>query len=281
MHLEIRQLFWKKVSSFSQAPFHDFLSHLEQFTLSIHGEDNGAGWNLNISQEYSALMRKLDEYFFDHLANVTILSIKAPEEGPLGLAFEPGPSEQEETRHAPLTLKADQMPLLTTLHLDYIFASPELINFLVGHRDTLEKVILRRCYASIGGVAYNGIYWSEFFNSLSSACPAKLRCFELVDSKVPLTSDEEFGSEENEEEVPDEVREARTILQQDPGRRLFPYAYLDDKYGNIFFDEEKVLASFLKGEDQRNWDRLMELVERNASEAAKSESNGVQYPFCA
>lgn len=33
-----------------------------------------------------------------------------------------------------LCLKVDQMPMLATLHLDGIFASPKLINFLVGYK---------------------------------------------------------------------------------------------------------------------------------------------------
>ncbi len=266
-HLEIRQLIWKQVSTFSDPAFHHFLSHFEQFTLSIHGEDNGAGWKSNKTAEYPALMGKLDEYFFNHLAKITSLSVIAPEEGPLGL---------EGMSHAPLSLKTDQMPLLKALHLEYIFASPELIGFLVGHKDTLEELTLRNCYASPEGLAENGIYWSQLFTSLLSACPAQLRRFELGGSEMPLTHEECFGREENEEEVPDDVREARTILQQNPRRRLFPYAILDDKYGMLFHNEEDNLASFLRGEDQGSWDRLMELVEGNAKEATKSESKVVE-----
>lgn len=219
-------------------------------------------------EKHPALMRKLDEYLFDHLANVTTLSIKAPIEGILGLASELERPGSENLRHAPLTLKADQMPLLTTLLSDYIFASRQLTDFLVGHKDTLEKVILRRCYASIDDLAHNGIYWSEFFSVPSSTCPAKLRCFEIVESRIPSTTKEDYFEDED---MPDEICQARTILLQDPRRRFFPYAYLDEKYGMFYMDEEKDLASFFNGEDQRSWDRLMELVEGNANEAAKSE----------
>ncbi|MCJ1270945.1 hypothetical protein MMC22_010844 [Lobaria immixta] len=250
-HLEIRQL-WKNVSTFSHAAFHDFLGHFEQFTLSIHGEDNGAGWKSNVTEEYPALMGKLDEYFFNHLANVTKLYIRAPEEGPLGL---------EGMNHAPLRLKAEQMPLLTTLRLDWIFASPELIDFLVGHKDTLEELTLRDCYASPEGPAENGIYWSQLFSALFSARPAQLRHFEVVITENYLPGQRNYGTEG------DSQKDA--ILQQDPGRITFPYAFLDDKYGMCFYDEDESLESFLRGEDQRSWARLIELVEGNAKEAAK------------
>lgn len=118
-------------------------------------------------------MTKLDEYFFNHPAKATSLSIKAPEVEPLDL---------EGSNYASLILRADQMPLLTTLHFDYVFISQDLIEFLVSHKDTLEELSLHNCYAdpiptSIPDCDDNRIYWSELFTSLVSTCPAKLRCF--------------------------------------------------------------------------------------------------------
>ncbi|MCJ1271042.1 hypothetical protein MMC22_010941 [Lobaria immixta] len=226
-HLEIRQLISKMVSTFSHAAFHGFLSHFEQFTLSIFGQDFDETWLSDTSEEYPALVGKLDDILFNHLSNVTTISIKAPAEGPFG--FEGGD-------YTPLSLKADQMPLLTTLHLDYIFACPELINFVVGHRDTLERVILRNYFAASERFVDSGIPWSEFFTSLFSACPAQLCCFELVGSETPLPSDEQFGVEGNEM--------VRAILRQDPGRILFPYGFLDESYGTLLYDEQENLAQF-------------------------------------
>ncbi|MCJ1427117.1 hypothetical protein MMC29_005020 [Sticta canariensis] len=176
--------------------------------------------------EYPALMGKMDEYFFNHLANVTTLSIKAPEEMLLGLEWK---------NHKPLALKADQMPLLATLHLDYIFASPELIDFLVGHKDTLEELVLCNCYASPGGQAKNGIYWFQFFTSIFSAYPTQLRRLELVGGDMCLV-DKKFFTKEQYEKV-------FSVHQQDPERIRFPYAYLDDECGNLWYDIEKSLAS--------------------------------------
>ncbi|MCJ1429249.1 hypothetical protein MMC29_007162, partial [Sticta canariensis] len=252
-HLEIRQLHCNNVSPFSNAAFHECLNHFEQLTLSIHGDDNGIGWNSNKTDDYPVLIGKLDEYFFNHLANVTILSIKAPEEAPLGL---------EGMSYVPLgALKADQMPLLAILHLDYIFASPELIDFLIGHKDTLEELILCNCYASTYPYAKNGIHWSQFFTSLFSAYPTQLRRLELVGRDMCLLEKRDFTEAQYER--------VRAVHRQDPERIMFPYANLDIKYGYLWYDDEKSLASLSDGEDQRSWDRLMELVERNAKEATK------------
>ncbi|MCJ1262380.1 hypothetical protein MMC22_002250 [Lobaria immixta] len=260
-HLEIRNLIWKDVSTYKQAAFHDFLGRLEQLTFSIHAKESLEGWKLDRS-----LMGKLDEYFFNHLANITTLSIKDPVVDCLWL---------DQTTYAPLALKVDQMPLLTTLHLEYILATPELADFLVGHKYTLEEVILRDCYASTGGSSTyyldeidNGIRWSQFFTSLVSACPAQLHRFELICSSLECLSSNLIDWEEGYENI-------RTMLRQNPRRVLFPYGVRDREW-LVRFDWRECLAAFLRGEDQRSWDRLQELVQGNAKKAAKSESKGAK-----
>lgn len=252
-HLEIRQLAVESVSTFSNATFHDLLSHLEQFTISIHSDDFEGKPCLNMTRGYRALAGKLEENFFNHLANVTTLSLKAPRLGPLGLEGWP---------YVPVTLKANHMPLLTTLHLDCNFVSPDLVNFLVGQKDTLEELTLSHCYAStrvftdMRSQAKNGIYWSQLFTSLFSARLAQLRRFKLVGCEISPSHEKDFRKDPNEK--------TRTILRQDPARILFAYAILGNMYGVLFYDKEQISAALLEGEDQRSWDRLMELVETNA-----------------
>ncbi|MCJ1267665.1 hypothetical protein MMC22_007551 [Lobaria immixta] len=260
-HLEIRTLIWKDVSTYNHAAFHNFLGHLEQFTFSIHAKESHEGSKLDRS-----LMGKLNEYFFNHLANVTTLFIKDVEEDILLL---------DGRIYVPLTLKVDQMPLLTTLHLDYILASQELVNLLVRHKDTLEEVILRDCYACTGVISEHyytgidrGINWSHFFTSLFLACPVQLHRFELVCSSAECLSADEPRDKEGYENV-------CTILGQDASRKLFPYGARVDAW-LLRCDWGECFAAFLKGQDQRSWDRLMGKVERNAKKAAKSASKGVK-----
>jgi len=58
-------------------------------------------------------------------------------------------------------------------------------------------------------------------------------------------------------------------LSEDPQRRLFAYKILDDKYGTLFDDEEQNVQSFLQGDDQKAYDRLMRIVNDNASNSSK------------
>lgn len=78
-HLEVRQLIWKKDANMG------LLGHFDEFTISTHGEDDGVGWRSNKTEDYPALMEKLDEYFISHLDKISTLSTKALEERPLGL----------------------------------------------------------------------------------------------------------------------------------------------------------------------------------------------------
>ncbi|KAK3178345.1 hypothetical protein OEA41_000480 [Lepraria neglecta] len=252
--LDINQLVLKKVYTFNSKLFHDFLSHFERFTLSIRGEDNGAGWKSNKSEEYHALISGLDECFFDHLASVTTLIIKAPKEGPLGL---------EGMNHARLALKKDQMPLLKAVHLEHVFICPELIDFLVGHSKTLERLSLNHCFGGVNGLAENGIHWKQLFDTVYNANPEKLRQIEILPIKLPLTDAEVWGAPETETEISEEVRD-RQILETDSSRRVFAYTTLDDKYGMLFQDEEENLASFLRGEDQASYERLEHKINQNA-----------------
>lgn len=252
-HFEIRQLVWKEVSIFRHAAFHDFLGHFEQFTLSIFGPEL-IGEEMSVTNhEYPAVMKNLDNYFFNHLVNVTTLSIKAPRAAPLGLKGLDYSSR--------LTLSAGQMPLLVILHLDYIFVCRRLIAFLVGHKCTLQEVTLRDCYACgkylIRDAVHRGITWSKVFTSISSARPAQLRRFELVGSFMPLPSEYHFKEAAEDKMV-------LTILRQDPERILFPYV---DLWEGLWYDVDWSFDAFFRGDDQRGWDQLMKLVKGNVKKA--------------
>lgn len=255
--LEIRQLVPKRVSTFSSQPFRDLLSHVERFRLSIYGQDNGAAWNINKGKEYCSLMSELDELFLDHLKSVIDVAIEAPAEGPLGL---------EGMSHVPLALKQQQMPSIKSLRLDYIFICPELVSFVLSHSKTLEHLSLVDCYAGIEGLAENGICWQEFFDSLCNANLGKLSQIEVSPADQPLSDSEVYPTLAKDEEVPEEVHEAREILERDPSRRLFGYASLDDKYGMIFENDEENLASFQRGEDQASYDCLLRKIDANKAE---------------
>ncbi len=250
--LEIQALMPKEVSTFSNRAFYDFLGMLERFTLSIYGNHNGARWNINTIHGHPAFLSKLDKIFFDHLQNVTYFDLKADWTGPIGL---------EGLRHARLALRGDQMPLLMYLYLKYIFVCPELLDFLVWHAGTLESVSFSDWYGrtSDRGPTEHSTIWYALFIAFSDAEPRKLSQFEILPVNVPY----HMPPCQIPPPQPSRAEEVRLLLEENPKRRLFPYAVLDDKYGMLLEDEYENQASFFKGDDQKSWERLMEIVEGN------------------
>ena len=258
--LEIRQLSPKKLSVFTNSAFHDFLGGLERFSLSIYGEGNGGEVKINTASQYQELAINLDEYFFDHLTNVTELVLKAPEEGPLGSVG---------MLFIPLALKKDQMPRLKTLQLECVFVGQELIDFLVGHTETLECVSMHNCSASVDGLPEDITYWNQFFDSLHNAKFERLNSLMITPERALLTEQEAIDriiDDDDEDAVrPHQVREILEILKNDDTRRLFAYTFMDYECGNVYPDEPENGAAFLRGEDQASYERLMSHVVANGA----------------
>ncbi|OZJ03662.1 hypothetical protein BZG36_03529 [Bifiguratus adelaidae] len=125
--LEIKQLVPKEVSGFTTPAFRGFLGTLERFELS---------------------------YFFNYLRNITEFSFTAYSGCPIGL---------QGHDHSRLALNASQMRLLKCVYLESIFVCPEMVEFLVGHVGTLERISFQDCYGGTDKSAYNQIQWSALF----------------------------------------------------------------------------------------------------------------------
>ena len=269
--VEIRKFVWTFTKPYESQAFHDFLSHVESFSLSVRGGDNGAGWLVNTCDGYLECIAIFDELFFDHLKSATVLTLRAPHEGPIGL---------EGMRHARLALKREQMPALKSLHLEHIFICQELVDFVAGHTDTLEQLTLHDCYSSVNGLQENhAFYWKHFSDALHRADLKRLSHLEIRPYNAPLTFDEEmdrcYNRVPEEREEPDNVQQIPQVLSADKKRRVFAYTMLDDKYGSCFVDEGENEASFERGEDQVAYDRLMAHVNANAAKGKDNPSGQV------
>lgn len=258
----INNLYYKQVTTFTTLPFQKFLNNIQEINLSIYGGDNGACWHTNTCEVWQYFVGKLDTFFFDHLQNVTSLTLKATRHAPLGL---------EGMNHAQLPLRKDHMPLLKNVHFEWIFIGPELRDFLVGHTSTLEHVHLRNGLAETDtGMSDDGIHWFELFDAISSAKPGKLHTFKVTeDSPAPLPNgmgDLDDGWEGADEgEIEAEISRMREKAESGEAR-VWAHITVDDKYGMLFEDEESNLASMREGKDQDAWERLMDVVRRNGGD---------------
>ena len=264
--LEIRKFVWTFTEPYESQTFHECLSHVKHFSLSVRGGDNSAGWGVNTCDGYLECVARFDELFFDHLASATSFTLQAPDLGPIGL---------EGMRHARLALKGQQMPLLKSLRLEYIFICQELADIIASHADTLERLTLHECNSSVNGLQENEpFYWNHFFDALHGADLKHLSHLEIQPSNASLTLDEATDRSYNhvptERAEPENVQQIRQVISTDKKRRVFAYATLDDKYGTCYEDDEENQAAFERGEDQVAFDRLMATVNANAAKGVEN-----------
>ncbi|QDS72240.1 hypothetical protein FKW77_005720 [Venturia effusa] len=255
--LESRQIVAKGVSTWTTQAFRDFLAPLDSFKISVRGYHNGAGWEqrINTLYGYHDFLGSLGPTFFNHLPKVSVVSLHASGYGPTGL---------EGTYHSLTPFEPNSIPLLKSLHLEYVFIDPPLVRFLSSHSQTLESIMFTNCMTGIGSLAENGIPWHNLFHALLISSPPKLRIFEIQPLGV-----EDVGESDTRRYLDIEMTErARQILEEDKTRRAFPYKKLDDKYGMLFADEHTSLEAFLEGKDQEAWDELMKVLRCNAEPSA-------------
>jgi hypothetical protein len=264
-HLKIRELPTLRASFWDSEAFGNWFRQLNSLELSLWGHGNGAGWEANTSERYRDFVDDLRN-IFEYLETLTSFKLESScRSGPLGL---------EGMNYMPLPLEPYFMPELRHLELVRCFVSPELVQFFKAHSKTLETLILRDCYAEGCQLrlAHNSMWWSDFFQSVIASRPV-LSDLQIIDQKVPLTHEEQFEENYNPDDYAEdeEVREIRRIVK-DPksGRRLLSYAYLDDKYGMVFLDEEINAERFHEGSDQRTYDELMRIVKKNAAKKQSS-----------
>ena len=270
--LEIRRLILKEVSTFNSQAFHDFLGTVERFELSLFGYDDDTRYSINVLDGYRDFVPRLDYFFLNHLKSTTHLSITAHWTGPLGLEGKP---------HARLALSAHQMPLLKSLDLTNIFVCPELVRFLVRHLDTLEKVSLRGCYCDTSRRYENGVRWDALLGSLLDAKPHKLRLFAITPSHETLDDhnrdcDHRLCFKCLDEYYNDIDQTFGRTSQEGLQRKKLGYATLHPEHGTMKFDRNLFIKSFALDSDQEAYDRLMRIVNGNASRLFLAFS----YRFC-
>ncbi len=272
-NLEIRELMPMKISTFTNPAFGAFLSRLERFNLLIYGEEYNKYDTRRSNACYASMMAKLDEYFFNHLTSATAFALKASEHCPLGLKGNRG-------SYIPVAFYDCQMPLLQELDLEYIFVCPELMYFLLDHVPTIEHLSMYNCSSSIGGFAENEMHWCQFFDALTDANPERLSHLQITDKNkdarfgIPLTAEEVYDDDEIRPECypnepHEEIEEAFGILEAEHDQRLFAHTYFEIKYGTLLHDLAENLASFQRGEDQASYERLMRIVNANATRGGR------------
>lgn len=255
--LIIDDLIPKWTSAFRTDEFRQFLSRIESATFNIFGMESGAGWQVNTVRGYVDFLSHLDEHFLHHMKKLKNLHIKASD--PIGL---------EGRFHIPLALKASDLPALESLKLENCFVGRELSSFVQGHTQGLKTLDIKECISGGDGfgMAENSMYWAKFFDDIYIAKPM-LTGLIVGDGLAPLTTEEEFNLPPDPAADHQLIQDIRQRMKTNPSMKVFGYGSLDDKYGMFFLDADLNVEEFLKGTDQRAYDRLMGLVHENNARA--------------
>ncbi|PGH05195.1 hypothetical protein GX51_03094 [Blastomyces parvus] len=273
--LEINNIPMNPVSTYLSPTFHNFLSSIGSFKLDLVTSDSVGDYEISTFNQYHEFTYVLDEYFFNHLSSATSLHITAWG-GPLG--------GDDSGNCGRLSLPSTrQLPVLKRLVVGNCFTAPTLIDFLAAHARSLERVEFVSCFSD----AQEGNTWCKLFEALARARPERLVEFCVEPARVRFRDhswdrtverdseearcEELLGGDEDEREG-DCVGGGGGGVAGRRGRRAFSYAYVDDKYGFLSEIPYKNRAMFLKGEDQRAYDALMEIVERNRKGLMEAES---------
>jgi hypothetical protein len=220
----------------------DNQEHLRKYQRRTDNDYRMIFWDCFVALEDS-----LDVLFFNHLENVREIALCGHHLGQLGRVSE------EYHRH--LALKLSQMPFLRSLYLSQHFINSELVAFLLGHSDTLEDITLHNCMPDpwfIDSRSRNEpyIYWCELFTALSDEKMKRLRKFVIT----PLDQRAELPWPDYcEHHIPYAVS----------NQRVFGYCLIGG-VGQICEDYEREFELYMLGEDQKAYDKLMQIVRNNA-----------------
>ncbi|KAF2213843.1 hypothetical protein CERZMDRAFT_95873 [Cercospora zeae-maydis SCOH1-5] len=259
--LRLRAVVPRGCSVFYAPEWQQFLGNIHEFSVELWGGDNGAGWHSNTQPGYADFIQKMNEFFFRHLQTAERVTFTADHQNPIGM--------EPNFHHPPTPFQPKDMPKLKHLTMENFFIDPALANFIRSHSQQLESLTLTECYGSPDVSAAHPYTWEEFFKSIRDTNPT-LTFLHVTNGRAPLTQAEEFHRAEAEDEdaafqpsedEAAEIKHVRQRLREDPKLRVWPYVYLDDKYGMVFCDEEENVTAFAAGADQREFEALLRVVE--------------------
>ncbi|KAL2820260.1 hypothetical protein BDW59DRAFT_150950 [Aspergillus cavernicola] len=252
--LELHHLNVAEISTFTTPAFRTLISQLKSFNLSLEPLDNGAGWQFNWAEIFHGFADRFAPWFTDHLHSVEEFTLDPSESAVLGDSGQPYGHD--------ISLADSNMPRLRKLTLRNIIVCVELRDFILRHLTTLEEVVLQECYAI---QTWDAVTWYDLFTPLAQAfSTSSPTCLKSV--KVCYDNPQDEMLDLNVEwSDPDLVARAQAKIAAEPAARAFFYGAISDKYGYLLRDSDKTLELFLRGDDARSYQDLMDVLEGNAS----------------
>ncbi|KAI9349823.1 hypothetical protein DFJ73DRAFT_959906 [Zopfochytrium polystomum] len=258
--LDVRSLLPKTASSWHSQEWGPFISRLERLSIGLWG-DCIDEWRSNSMEGYQQFVTvKLMNYIFDEARELRALRIVAHERNPIG----EGPHSSSVFS---LTGWFKPTPRLRELELMNFIVDIGLVEFLMAHRDVLERVRLINCRAtreSHSPSLADASTWARFFSNVANSRATALVELCVENERIPLSlQEQEFEGDifVPPPEEPDKIRRIRQRLQADKSLRLFYYASQDE--GSTLADMETIIQSFETGADQAAYNQVQALINLN------------------
>lgn len=265
-------------SVYWSSEFQHFLNRVSHLVLSFSHFDNLAGWNLNTMEMPVNFASRLGTWFWNHLANVKSLSIRADSSWPFGLA--PGRC------HIPVALPDSKLRFqrLAFLTLTWWFVDSELIALLLIHMSALKNLTIMDYFADnkdcSSSDAENTPTWADFFTALCrhptlthlTLFPglsgySLIGGFEHLNGELTRDLTDSFRTTFEEvqtlEASRQSMKESGAWMAREDARmkRIWPHGMLDTKYGQIFDAEDYNAERFNEGSDHKAWLELCDTLE--------------------
>ncbi|KAG5752364.1 hypothetical protein H9Q70_004970 [Fusarium xylarioides] len=227
----------RKTSFWQKKEWSEFLGRLKKLTLNTYGGDNGAGWQANTLPGFHAFFNELPTNVLGHAKALEYFKLKTHDDGFLG-------------GDGSLYIPPGCMPSLRSLHVDECVAFTSDPN-----GDDAPR-------------------WADLWKAARQALKAPAEVICVPTKERPITEDEGdyYGDETY---VPpadedDKIKKWRRRVKEEEGLSIWPYGWLDEKYGSIFPDHEVNLERLESGEDNLEFKVLMEEVKRGGGKCTVS-----------
>ncbi|RYC80771.1 hypothetical protein BFJ63_vAg16343 [Fusarium oxysporum f. sp. narcissi] len=252
----------RKTSFWQEKEWPEFLSRLKKLTLNTYGGNNGAGWRVNTLPGFHAFFNELPTTVLAHANALEYFKLKTHDDGFLG-------------GEGSLYIPPGCMPSLRSLHVDGIAVTSVVKDYLKATNGTLSKLCVTECVAFTSDPnGDDAPKWADLWRAARQAlrAPAEVVC--VPTKERPITEDEGdyYGDEVY---VPpadedDKIKSWRRKAKEEEGLCIWPYGWLDEKYGSIYPDHEVNLERLENGEDNLEFKLLMNEVKRGGGKCTVS-----------
>ncbi|KAF5600487.1 hypothetical protein FPANT_2361 [Fusarium pseudoanthophilum] len=252
----------RKTSFWQKKEWAEFLGRLKKLTLNTYGGNNGAGWQVNTLPGFHAFFNELPVNILGHANALEYFKLKTHDDGFLGGS-------------GSLYIPPGCMPSLRSLHVDGIAVTSVLTDYLKAANGTLSKLCITECVAFASDPnGDDAPRWADLWRAARQALKAPAEVICVPTKERPITEDEGdyYGDDVY---VPpadedDKIKSWRRKVKEEEGLCIWPYGWLDEKYGSIYPDHEVNLERLESGEDSMEFKLLMEEVTRGGGKCTVS-----------